>query len=425
VTLLVPYSWIKKASPALLQDDEIPLYGHPPAFPWEQFSAFLEKRFEQQSFKIELQSVQWRAAEELFAGLGENRIPVYFSLSPLEGSVCWVFPEDDLDLLMNLLLTQTLGSVTDLDRDFRDGFYRCLIIESMHALSQVPFDKSLSPQIVQKEELPAQDSLCLDICLIFQQKTFVGRLLVSPEFLRSWKERYATRSLSVALQTPLAQKLSVMVSLEAGRTSLKLSEWQKVRLGDFLTLDSCTLKSQAEGGRVMLTIDGAYLFRARIKNGNIKILEHPLYHEVEPNMSKKLPEHEPEPELIEEEDPLFEEDEDEGFEDEPEESEEHEDPEDQSSLDDAPDLEETDAPATEKVAKKPMTPEDIFLSVVVEVGRIQMNAQKLMDLQPGNVLDLNIRPENGVDLVVNGERIAKGELLLIGDVLGVRVLDIG
>lgn len=67
----------------------------------------------------------------------------------------------------------------------------------------------------------------------------------------------------------------------------------------------------------------------------------------------------------------------------------------------------------------------VQMPVVVELARLQMTIQKLMELQPGNLLDLNVRPENGVDLVVNGKRIAKGELLLIGDVLGVRVLDIG
>ena len=54
-----------------------------------------------------------------------------------------------------------------------------------------------------------------------------------------------------------------------------------------------------------------------------------------------------------------------------------------------------------------------------------MSIQKLMELEPGNTLELDIHPESGVDLVVNGRRIGKGELLRIGDHLGVRILDIG
>ena len=54
-----------------------------------------------------------------------------------------------------------------------------------------------------------------------------------------------------------------------------------------------------------------------------------------------------------------------------------------------------------------------------------MSMQKLMEIEPGNTLELDVHPENGVDLVVNGRRIGKGELLRIGESLGVRILDIG
>jgi type III secretion system YscQ/HrcQ family protein len=74
---------------------------------------------------------------------------------------------------------------------------------------------------------------------------------------------------------------------------------------------------------------------------------------------------------------------------------------------------------------KPVPPHEIPLDITVEVGRIRMSIQKLMELQPGNMLELDIRPENGVDLVVNGQKIAKAELLLLGDNLGVRIIDIG
>ncbi|MEI8366630.1 MAG: type III secretion system cytoplasmic ring protein SctQ, partial [Parachlamydiaceae bacterium] len=74
--------------------------------------------------------------------------------------------------------------------------------------------------------------------------------------------------------------------------------------------------------------------------------------------------------------------------------------------------------------KAPLSVDEIPLSVVIEVGRIQMSVKKLLELQPGNMLDLDIHPESGVDLVVNGKRIAKGELLRIGDVLGIRIMEL-
>lgn len=72
-----------------------------------------------------------------------------------------------------------------------------------------------------------------------------------------------------------------------------------------------------------------------------------------------------------------------------------------------------------------ISPNDIPLSIILEVGRLKMSMQTLMDLQPGNTIELDIRPESGIDLVVNGSRVAKGELLQVGENLGIRILELG
>jgi flagellar motor switch protein FliN/FliY len=54
-----------------------------------------------------------------------------------------------------------------------------------------------------------------------------------------------------------------------------------------------------------------------------------------------------------------------------------------------------------------------------------MNLEKLLQLQPGNVLDLNVRPEQGVSVTLNGKRVARAELVKLGDVLGIKILHLG
>lgn len=81
--------------------------------------------------------------------------------------------------------------------------------------------------------------------------------------------------------------------------------------------------------------------------------------------------------------------------------------------------------APEEPIKKITSPQDIPLNIVVEVGRLQMSVKTLMELKPGNLLDLHVHPETGVELVVNGTRVGKGELLQIGDTIGVRILELG
>lgn len=70
-----------------------------------------------------------------------------------------------------------------------------------------------------------------------------------------------------------------------------------------------------------------------------------------------------------------------------------------------------------------MTIDEIPLALSVEVGRIEISIKKLMELEAGNLLDIGITPEQGVDLIVGGKCIARGELLQIGGTLGVRILE--
>ena len=68
---------------------------------------------------------------------------------------------------------------------------------------------------------------------------------------------------------------------------------------------------------------------------------------------------------------------------------------------------------------------EVPLTVSVEVGRVRLSAEKLLSLQPGNLIDLPTSPDSRVELVVNGKVVGRGELLRIGDLLGVRVLELG
>ena len=67
---------------------------------------------------------------------------------------------------------------------------------------------------------------------------------------------------------------------------------------------------------------------------------------------------------------------------------------------------------------------DIPLTIHVEVAHLKMPLKTLLSLQPGNTLELKVRPETGVNLTVNGKVIGRGELIQIGDLLGVKVTEI-
>ncbi len=69
-------------------------------------------------------------------------------------------------------------------------------------------------------------------------------------------------------------------------------------------------------------------------------------------------------------------------------------------------------------------PTENNLVLTAEMGRIRISLQKLLHLTPGVMLDLIQRPEQGIDVTISGKKVAQGELLKLGELVGIRILDI-
>lgn len=67
---------------------------------------------------------------------------------------------------------------------------------------------------------------------------------------------------------------------------------------------------------------------------------------------------------------------------------------------------------------------DIGLQVTIELGRARMTIKEVLSLGPGTVVELNRVAGEPVDILINGKAIAKGEVVVLGDMFGVRVTDI-
>ena len=72
-----------------------------------------------------------------------------------------------------------------------------------------------------------------------------------------------------------------------------------------------------------------------------------------------------------------------------------------------------------------VNPQELELQLSIEVGRVSLSMKQLMELKPGNLLELGVQPDVGVDLVLNDRVVGRGELLKIGETLGVRILEKG
>lgn len=437
-TTSMPYDWLKQIPTSLLQLDEIPLIGFPPPFPWEELSKGMREIFEIPDFDFNPSPFQWKTQEELLAGLGDDLIPLVCTIPSMDGKLYWVMATEDLHRLLSLLLNDQHHEHDILEHEFLQGFYYFAAYEVIHLLTKLPFGSSLSPQIQKDDKtLPHEDALCADIKIHLRGKDLSGRLIVSSSFRRAWKEKHAERSLEIPLASSVAEKLMITVHLEVGRTAIRPSEWKTIQPGDFVLLDSCTVRPHDEkGGRVTLTVNGMPFYIGKIKDGNIKILDHPLYYQSQEEETVMSTPQDPTKDPHEE-DSSFDFDTESEFDSEMESElpssemeSQTEEPSQESHVN-----EETEQPTEEThlssehvgevVTQAQLNIEEIPLSVIVEVGRLQMSVKKILELQPGNLLELDVHPENGVDLVVNGKRIAKAELIRLGEALGLRILDIG
>lgn len=66
--------------------------------------------------------------------------------------------------------------------------------------------------------------------------------------------------------------------------------------------------------------------------------------------------------------------------------------------------------------------DELQLKLVCQVGSVELSLAQLRELGPGSLLQLTPQMQEGVELLINGRRVGQGQLVQIGDGLGVRLL---
>ncbi len=67
---------------------------------------------------------------------------------------------------------------------------------------------------------------------------------------------------------------------------------------------------------------------------------------------------------------------------------------------------------------------DVPLSVTVELGRTKKTIKEILELTNGSIIELDRLAGEPVDIMVNGQYLAKGEVVVIDENFGVRITDI-
>ena len=67
---------------------------------------------------------------------------------------------------------------------------------------------------------------------------------------------------------------------------------------------------------------------------------------------------------------------------------------------------------------------DVSVTLALEVGRAQMSVRELLQLAPGAIVELDRTAGEPLDVLVNGVRIARGEVVVVNEKFGIRLTDV-
>ena len=373
--------WIKRVESVALSTQEVPMWGAFPAFPWKGFTKELSTSLGIKDLKISSGSAEWKKGSGILTGMGRSPLQLAIELSPLKGSFSLVFPSEDFSKLSSWAIHPDAGNDGFSDPYLQKGFFRYLSAQSMEILEKMQVFPGLSPKLIDMP-LAKEDAYCIDIAIEYEGETIWGRLICPTLFQESMKHHYA-QDWNLSLPSTLYETFFADVSVTAGRTILSQEGWGKFQEGDFLILDHCSYYPNLKKGTFQLEFENIPLFQAKMKEENIKILDYAHYFEENKMDNENHEESFGEP--MEEE-----------------------------------------AVSVEESPKEPMvSPKKVPVSLTVEVARLKMSLDKLLKLKPGNILELGVQVEKGVNLVANGQCIGKGQLLQIGDIIGVKIIKLG
>ena len=247
------------------------------------------------------------------------------------------------------------------DPDLQKGFYHYICLHALHAIDSLQTLTHLSPKIVE-HPFKDQDAYCVDLAMSCKGTTAWGRLILSRHFHEALEHHFANHPLDLS-KAPLSQNIPLSLTLEAGKTLLNQDEFLSLSEGDFLLLDETAHT---------LSLSGTPLFQVNLMGAQAKILQFATMEEEFIMVDEETTEN-----------PIY----------------------------------------TSEIPT--LNPSEVPIELTVELARIEMPLSNLLALKPGNLIELGDVKGSRVSITVRGKCVAKGELLKIGDVTGVKLTEVG
>lgn len=473
---------MKEALPLFLQEKlkkqfshlltEAPLLGAFPPFDWNQAGTLLSQAWQLGSVALAPKRIEQHKIEQIKKRVGSDFACFAFFLGSYKSPVFLLMPKESWMLLVYAggFAAQFTESEKEqhteenrtqkylvTDDDFFPGFSHYFLLQALIACNRANLFWNETLYFSPEEPPPDKGNfLCQEIAFKIEEKqpstgappgTVSSFALVAyPENLVHELRKSQAPSPTSFLEKAKHLTLPIAVCLEVGSVLLSSQELKQVKTGDLILLDRCSYHPEKEASFAVAKCGTSSLFHVKIKDNKYKIVDYALYDE---DSMKKLPPDDFEEDAadFEDDDEPSEEESDDFFDDEEEDAETEEADEKSSKEDSGESFDENDfdyddidtqdahpLSSSKKHSENDLTTpintettplvlaKDVPLLLSVELGRVELTLQKILELTPGNVLHLATHPSRTVDLMLNGNKLAEGELVEIGDAVGVRIL---
>lgn len=269
------YDWLRQIDVQLAEKTRV-FSQNSFSFPWESLENTLKETFQESTLSLSSLAPKWLSCEDLQAGFGREAKVLQVELAPLKEPVFFLCSKEQLLEATSHLLQMDIKAAL-LQKEFGEAILLYVLALILKSVDQLSCLGDLKPSLgAFQEKPPSSSSLIQDLSLTLGKKTIQSRLIFTEEFLSEWKQHQAHQPPEISQEKLEATSLSIAV--EVGKIEMNQASFSKLSTGDFLILDRCSLDPSKEGkGRVTLTLNQTPLFRGRLTNEGLKLLEYPIF----------------------------------------------------------------------------------------------------------------------------------------------------
>jgi flagellar motor switch protein FliN/FliY len=380
-------SWTKQVIDAVDHTLGNYSFGKSPTFDLDGFTEQLKPLFPNQSIQLDIHSQDYVKADQVLKSAGANPTIISLELAPISSPIFLSISAEDIQTLTLLLLSKEMKNSFH-ETELLKGFFRFFFIEVLKIFKLFNPYEGLSLRL-SDQPFSIKESYCIELSLGVENIRSMIRLIIPVEFQKLFAQFYEKRKIPLKDRLNFSS-ITLELQLSLGSSVIKKEELDQIKIGDLLILDHSSYHPKTKKGHFKLSYKNLPLFQVKLKEDQLKILD--FIAVGEETYMDDIDDMDDMDEIGDIDDEMMEED-------------------------------SFTAPVEEKSTESLINPSKIEMTIVCEIGKFEMNLEHLLELKPGSTIPLSKRPEDGVYLTLNQKKIAKGEVVQLGDIIGVKILE--